>query len=470
MATNLSPEEAASTAGAVPASNPLPPNALGEPEENEDEWEYEYSKTETEVCRDTPVDRPPCSNIPRQTYYLPIDFSIPQFARRYRQVPSMTRGGSHYRNWTGLEHQKRPEMKHHRLHSDEDDDDLDNGDGDLPLPESEDDDEGDETMAGPSTKTQGDQDDDENAEPDELQVLDLHSEKPLFRYRKRIFEGSWSRVLGTELLFAERLPPGDPDPRMRPLPSIRSLPGDVDLLAACWSHITTSEVELHPHQKEESPVLNDPYEDIKRARGIQIPIWSDKTGERADQTRFLEDLMALKLKKGEKDAVTVYAQAPDGLDRVVGQRTRARGIYSGRGRPPGRPRASRNSTRELLGLGDDEDLLPDGKKRRQPLPDSRPVKMRRPYGTGPRAMQSRARAGLMARPLPVEAYDESSTSDEDDSMLSQPTPGKWSDLEQGAEEEEPTSSGDTDDDDDDDDDDDELDEDEGVDTVMANAT
>ncbi|KAH6697390.1 hypothetical protein F5X68DRAFT_238805 [Plectosphaerella plurivora] len=412
MATD--PIEAAAAASiAVPASNPLPQGVPGQIEEDEDEWEYEYSNTETE------------------TYYLPVDFSISQFTRRNRVISLAARGGHHYRNWTGLEHIKKPEIRHHRLHSDDEDDD-----NNEPLPESDADEE--DGPAGDEGNKDGDGDDLEedldvnNGEPDELQILDLHSERPIFHYRKRTFEGSWSRILGTELLFAERTPPADDvSSRARPLPSIRQLPGDVDLLAATWSRISTKEIQLHRRAAVEANNA-DPLRDFKTARGISIPIWSDKTGERANQTRFLEDLIALKMKRNEKDKVTVYAQAPEGNDRVSrGQRSRRR-IFAGGRAGMGR-NTPRNEDTPSLPLGqdeDEEDVVDEGRKRRRPLPDARPAKLRRPYGTGPYARKTRDMAALRAAAEEADPYSESSSDDSD--IVSIPTPERWADLEAGA--------------------------------------
>ncbi|KAF3357840.1 hypothetical protein VdG1_05505 [Verticillium dahliae VDG1] len=102
-------------------------------------------------------------------------------------------------------------MTHHRLDSDEEDKDDD-------LPEPEDDDEEDEELedeqgqGGTSRQhpeAAGHDGDGggggtgkdafpESEEPavDEIQILDLHTEHPLFGYRNRIFKGSWSRADG----------------------------------------------------------------------------------------------------------------------------------------------------------------------------------------------------------------------------------------------------------------------------------
>ncbi|KAM0287185.1 hypothetical protein ACHAQH_000499 [Verticillium albo-atrum] len=309
-------------------------------------------------------------------------------------------------------------MTHHRLDSDEED-----KDDDMHEPEDDDDvgDEDEQGQGGPSqqdpeaasnggdgTASTGKDAFPESEEPsvDEIQILDLHTEHPLFGYRNRIFKGSWSRILGTELLFADQTP----DHRGRRLPCLRSLPGDVDLLAASWARMETTEMKVAPkHVADQGP---DRFRDIKLRHGIRIPVWGDKTGERKVQTRFLEDLMALKLKKKEKDEVTVYAQAPAYRDRLSAIPRVRRGGWKG---------ASRRG-------GGEEG---EAKKRRKPLPSGRPKvdgrKNRVRWHARGRGRGRGAIAGgqaVMDRPELL--MDNGENSDED---LSTPTPDKWSDLE-----------------------------------------
>ena len=65
-----------------------------------------------------------------------------------------------------------------------------------------------------------------NVQPqDDIQILDLHSEHPLISYRGRIFEGDWSEIIGTEAILTQRTPTS------HPLPALRHLADDIDLLA-----------------------------------------------------------------------------------------------------------------------------------------------------------------------------------------------------------------------------------------------
>ncbi|ROT41752.1 hypothetical protein SODALDRAFT_377406 [Sodiomyces alkalinus F11] len=416
------------TTSLVPGANsttspniaPLPASSVPPPTEcdDEDEWVYEYSNTETEYPDKL------------QTYYLTVDFSIPEFSQRPRRVPVSSRGGHQMKNWLNTGSRKVPEMTHHRIDSDDDEDNAD----DVHLPEPED--EEDEEAAGqqipgqqgkspqPGIPNSGKKPEEEEppkgpqedlqADDEEIQILDLHSEHPIFHYRNRVFEGSWARVLGTELLFTEQTSPYD----KRRLPSLRTLPGDVDLLAASWSRIVATEKKLVPKQSAEAQQPeHDRFHEIKRAQGIRIPIWSDKTGERAGQTRFLEDLMAVKVKKGEKDRVTVYAQGPVDDERKMGTTRRRRAPWRG-----GRPRTR--------GLGWDAGLSGDERKRRRPLPDSRPGDAAVGRGSkrarGSERGRSRGLGWIAAmRGGPAEATLEEGFED-----VSTPTPEKWADLEE----------------------------------------
>ncbi|KAL2874333.1 hypothetical protein SGCOL_010504 [Colletotrichum sp. CLE4] len=274
MATDA-PTSSVAPVNAATAPADEPPQTSNKIDAGDDsEWEYEYSTTETE------------------TYYLTVDLSIPQLLRRKRNMPVSGRGGYHYKHWAGPTTRKPNEPKHHRIMSDDDQND------DEPADEPEDDEEMDQGQADPNTDSYDA--DLESEQAAEIQILDLHSDKPMFAYKGKIFEGQWTRNLGTEVIFAEH-------EHEDPIPALRHLPGGVDMLAASWSRINTTEKRLEP--RHEAAAKDDPLKDIRRKHGIHIPITADKTGERKRQTRFLENLMALKVKRGEKDEVTVYAHA-----------------------------------------------------------------------------------------------------------------------------------------------------------------
>ncbi|OHE94139.1 hypothetical protein CORC01_10596 [Colletotrichum orchidophilum] len=351
MATNA-PTSSVAPVMAATAPAEQPPKAPSKIDGGDDsEWEYEYSTTETE------------------TYYLTVDLSIPQLLRRKRNMPVSGRGGYHYKHWAGP-HRKPDEPKHHRIMSDDENDDE-------PAAEPEDEEEMDQGQADPNID--GYDADFESEQAPEIQILDLHSNKPMFAYKGKIFEGQWSRNLGTEVIFAEH-------EHEDPIPALRHLPGGVDMLAASWSRINTTEKRLEP--KHEAAAKDDPLEDIRRQHGIHIPITADKTGERKRQTRFLENLMALKVKRGEKDEVTVYAHAAP------------------------KPMTEGTNSR---------------RKRRKPLPDGMPKK-RRGRGGGVRGRGGPSALGMVPEQNERQDSSVAEAAASRDGALSTPTPTTWANL------------------------------------------
>lgn len=207
----------------------------------------------------------------------------------------------------------------------------------------------------------------------DIQILDLHSERPFISYRGRVFEGEWAEVVGTELILA------DHNDKNRGLPALRTMPGDVDLLAASCSRILTTEKALKPKNPEE-----DPLADVRKEWLISIPPGVDKSGERAQQASFLEKLIALKLKKGEKDQVTVYAKEAIGKN------------FKDHRDPTSRRRMRIPGPNDEL----DDDGHPIGKKRRIRQTDHR----------------TRASVGLPSQGLPSGG------------RLSVPVPNRWADT------------------------------------------
>jgi hypothetical protein len=145
--------------------------------------------------------------------------------------------------------------------------------------------------------------------PERIQILDLHSENPIITYKTHTFSCKWAENIGTELLFTSH----DPG---RPLPVLRSLADDVELIAASSARIVSRPIRIIP----KAPDLGDPDADFaekgrrnrgfleENPRGITIHVGDGASKSRKGQARFLERLMEIKQKKGEKDAVTIVAQ------------------------------------------------------------------------------------------------------------------------------------------------------------------
>lgn len=352
--------------------------------DEQEEWEYEYSTTDTE------------------TYYLTIELSYPEFKDRQSRVVHHSRGG-YYKNW--LDQNLAKTAGGLEIEGDNDNDDE-------PLPEPEADD--DEPEIDPELLNKGKgvdrgegdgghendkaQDDDDRTE--DIQILELHSKNPVISYKGRVFEGEWAEVIGTEAIFANH-------DNGTPLPALRHLEKNLDLLGASASRILTTEKVLKPKIRTEDPLAA-----IREEWNIRIPVGKDRTGERAQQTRFLENLIALKKKKGETDQVTVYAKDGEGKD------------FKDTRDPDYKPRRRRRIFNE-----DGEEVIPLRERRRGGR------RIGRPRGRG------RGRGGVAATP----ATDVSSTAT-GTGVLSTPTPGRWDELDE------------REDDDDDDDDDEEGDE------------
>ncbi|KAM7202623.1 hypothetical protein V8F20_004412 [Naviculisporaceae sp. PSN 640] len=265
--------------------------------EDEEEWEYEYSTTETE------------------TYYLTLDLSIRDFLeRRTDDIVHNTRAG--YRVWYN------PNFNANEPITNPPEsaifDDGDNGDKDdqyldkigLPQPQGDLD-----PQIDPALTRQDGSVTEVPAKPQEkkietIQIMELHSKEPIVSYRNHVFRGSWAENIGTEMIFTRQLEK-DKDP----LPMLRDMGRNVHLLASSATRINFKEVDLIPKEKLEAANQTgsiDAYEredDIperyKTNGGVYVHIGGDKSGQRQPQAHFLEDLIALKRKRGEKDEVTI---------------------------------------------------------------------------------------------------------------------------------------------------------------------
>ncbi|KAL4725295.1 hypothetical protein ACLX1H_007442 [Fusarium chlamydosporum] len=340
--------------------------------DDQEEWEYEYSTAETE------------------TYYLTLDLSYPEFKDRQPRTQHHSRGG-YYKTW--LDHN--PSWRGLRAAEDNDDD---NDNEPLPEPEADDDEpEIDPALSNDKGKgvDRGDAVDDtkENGnksrgEAEDIQILELHSQHPIISYKGRTFEGSWAEVVGTEAIFASR-------DNENPLPALRRLEGNVDFLGACASRIATKETIGKPNV-----IREDPLAAIREEWNIRIPVGKDRSGERAQQTRFLENLMALKKRKGETDQVTVWAKDGEGQN------------FKDNRDPDYKPRRRRRLLNE-----DGEEVIPKRERRRP---------------SGRRGGRPRLRAG-QGRGRGSEAGSTSLTPSQMEGSymegnLSTPTPSRWNEL------------------------------------------
>lgn len=293
--------------------------------------------------------------------------------------------GGYYKNWLD-QHPDKPGDGQGPNNEGDDDDDA--------PPEAEPDEEEGEIDPNLREKGKGvdhgeprdeDKSPDDKNQAEDIQILDLHSKRPIIAYRGRVFEGQWAEVIGTEAIFTNR----DSE---NPLPALRQLEGNVDLLAASASRILTTERILKPKVAQEDTLAA-----IREEWNIRIPVGKDKSGEKAQQTRFLENLIALKRKKGETDQVTVYAKPGAGKD------------FRDNRDPDYKPRRKRRIFDE-----NGQEIFPQKTRSRG-------------RGRGRRSRERGSRYGGNA----VRARDEEAGSEtfRADSSLSTPTPARWTLLE-----------------------------------------
>ncbi len=310
-----------------------------------------------------------CAN-QSQTHYLTMDFSVPDLLNRTDDaIVYSTRTG--YRSWLNPVVSRDGTSTKHVVFDDELDDagasvppegkDEGNGENDLPETHAVADE------ANKSVDRPGQEDDLE-----EVQILQLHSSNPIISYRGQIFSGTWSDIIGTELIFAKR----DPED---PLPAIRHLSDHVDLVGASSARIACTQAELQSRLQVEQA---DRLKKARKKNGFVIAVPDDANNVRRPQALFLENLMAIKRMKGEGDAVTVKT-----VDRAKMDRKRLAG-------------------------GDNMEPLRRRRRSRG--------KRARAIGQGRRARGSRAGRALVRGLRPQEEGN-----DKADSL---PTPARWDDL------------------------------------------
>ena len=231
-----------------------------------------------------------------QTHFINVDMSIPDFVdRQDHLIIHSTRSG--YRNWhnpyqdpegnkQGADEEEPQPLS---INDDEDEDDEEDGmldkTGQGPK-------EGQGVATANETSAGGAEQDDAK----DIQILDLHSSKPIVGYRGRVFTGEWSANIGTELLFTSHSSRED-------LPVLRKLSEETDLLGISAARITCIPAELWPRPQE----VDDKLQAARAQNGFAIPVHSDVSGSRQPQAAFLERLMAIKAVHGETDLVTVKA-------------------------------------------------------------------------------------------------------------------------------------------------------------------
>lgn len=155
-------------------------------------------------------------------------------------------------------------------------------------------------------ETNDNEKEDDEFESNKIQIMELHSERPMVMFKERYYDCQWASNVGTEMLFIKH----DPDDK-NPLPILRTLEGDVDLLAASSQRIMATEVIVE--EKREKNSKSKTHKKKNKGRRLRLKDLAIDVGPGADQERretakFLEELIYAKLERGELDAVTVDAQ------------------------------------------------------------------------------------------------------------------------------------------------------------------
>ena len=134
----------------------------------------------------------------------------------------------------------------------------------------------------------------------QVQILDLDTSNPIVSYDGHVFSCQWVRNIGTELIFIAH-------DKNNPLPHLRTLPGNVDLLAASSARLISNSIKVEPKGRESPPPIR--HGRNRLISNLAIPVGNAASAKRIEQARFLERVIALKEDKGESDLVTVFAKA-----------------------------------------------------------------------------------------------------------------------------------------------------------------
>ncbi|CAP60965.1 uncharacterized protein PODANS_2_13650 [Podospora anserina S mat+] len=347
--------------------------------ENEDEWEFEYSATE------------------KETYYITLDLSVRDFLeRRTDDIIHNTRGG--YRVWYNpLFNAAEPQASNAAFIDDKDVDDNE-------PPEREEADKRDnsglqppraptEPPVDPRLQLDNGQDRDyielptnTNVPAEEIQILNLHSERPLVSYRNHVFRGSWCANIGTEMIFT-------PHDEQVPLPALRNLNQNIDLIAASACRINFTETTLrnknpaNGHGEQDDAMGVDSQEEdlparYKRNGGIYVHVGGDKSGQRQPQRTFsrisspssANEMRRRKLHRDQQRNMSLREKRRDNIQAGLGVEQRPYGPVRGSGgrrRPRTRARRTtlvRRDTSALSRVGTQHRIESGSVLQNQPTP------------------------------------------------------------------------------------------------------
>lgn len=140
--------------------------------------------------------------------------------------------------------------------------------------------------------------------PNRIQILDLHAKNPIISYGNQLYSCNWTTTIGTDIIL---------DPSSSNAPSSPSNP----ILATTHHKLSARPARLVPRQdfrpSDVTLTVAQPHDAIDLPpshgnKGAPIPLESHASLARQRQATFLDRLSAIKVAKGEKDQVTVYAR------------------------------------------------------------------------------------------------------------------------------------------------------------------
>ena len=282
-----------------------------------------------------------------------------------------------------------------------------------------------------------------------IQILDLHTQNPLVSYQNQLYSCEWTSTLGTDVLLTAPTPEF-PHPILREQPNVSVLATSSIKLMGRPAQISSR----HPAEEASTPAPESSAVSAANratpekaaaaaATTIKIPLGPTPTRARQTQANFLERLIAIKAKKGEKDDVTIYIQ---NVNQGSGWRSQRKAVEDGDETGPsqqqsqtqrgqkattGRPRGSRRTGGPRTAKGglfrDYRPQLwdtPGADIRAGSTPESWDQLESGGRANDETQTQTQTQLGISASPLPAEQPVQTTCASADASHIPSPRPGQ----------------------------------------------
>ena len=152
----------------------------------------------------------------------------------------------------------------------------------------------------------------EPASTDRIQILELQGDNPIISFNGSVYSCHWAQGLGTDLYFAKKKSVSETEDEYQPR-SITNAPlhslKSHDLLGLGAARLIAMPVELRERPASVA-------ESVQHHLKIPIPADADEPTKR--QAAFLEQLAAIKARKGERDTVVTKDTVPGPARRKPG--------------------------------------------------------------------------------------------------------------------------------------------------------